>query len=50
MNKSVGSKKKFELDLEYKNDGLANDFEYDVGVECDGKKYLGFLPSIEHIK
>lgn len=50
LNQSVGRKKKFKIYLEYKNDELANDFEYDVGVECEGKKYLGFLPSMEHIK
>lgn len=50
MNKSIDNKEIFEIDLDYKNDDLANDFEYDVGVECDGKKYLGPLPSMEHIK
>ena len=50
LNKSVNSLKTFEIDLEYKNDDLANDFEYEVGVECEGKKYLGALPSIEHIR
>jgi hypothetical protein len=77
------------MDLEYKNDQLALDLEYNegmltlllilsaglffcikldfvtpllnfflskhhhhhnVGVECEGKKYLGALPIMEHIK
>eukprot|EP00596_Hydrurales_sp_CCMP1899_P011122 CAMPEP_0119051386 /NCGR_PEP_ID=MMETSP1177-20130426/73019_1 /TAXON_ID=2985 /ORGANISM="Ochromonas sp, Strain CCMP1899" /LENGTH=123 /DNA_ID=CAMNT_0007030571 /DNA_START=738 /DNA_END=1110 /DNA_ORIENTATION=+ len=38
------------MDLEYKNDQLALDLEYNEGVECEGKKYLGALPIMEHIK
>lgn len=44
------TKQTFGINLKYKKDSLANDPEFDEGVEFKGEKFLGPLPFIDHIK